>query len=213
MKNIMKNLVLVSIVLMLSACAKGREESACGVMPVDKVLNIKIGTIDKTFNLWKNDGRSNNNDYCIIEAQNSFSNAELARAIKAFGLNEMIKVSPSSLVGIVCLINKNIFKQPSYLLNNDDILGLLVYYEEGSKLKAKVFEKENALYKEITCLNSEMEWISYNDMETFSHIFFGKGIASVSSIFISDISKIFERKESKDRFRAKLNQYVHKGST
>ena len=212
MKNIMKSLILLSIILMAFSCSKGTEEcSECGLMPVDKVLNIKIGNIDKTFNLWKNDGRNNTNDYCIILSQKPFSNIELSRTFDLINTSDLAKINTSSLIGVTYFVNKNISKQPGYVLNNDDLQGLFVYYEDGPKMKVKVFEKENTLFKEITSLNLEMDWISYNDMETFSQVFFNKGLSAVSVIHISDHSKIFERKGSKDQFSYKLNKYVNKG--
>jgi hypothetical protein len=211
MKNIIKSFMLLSIILALCSCSKGPEQNAqCGVMPVDKVLNIKIGAIDKTFNLWKNDGRNNDNDRCFVDVKSTVSAAEIIAGLEALHLNDAVKANPSSLISVVYFVNKNLSTKSNYSLSNDDILALFVYYESEAKLYVKVFEKINTTYQEITSLASETDWVSSNNIESYSRIFFDKGIPSVSSILMSDISKVFERK-SKDHFSYKLNKYIHKG--
>jgi hypothetical protein len=212
MKNIIKSFMLLSIILALCSCSKGSEEACkkCVPLPPDKQLSITLGTIEKTFDLWKNDGRKNHNDYYVVDARTTTSSSTLAAILRNFNLTEVADVAQEKLVAVVFFINRNISSTSSYTVSVDDIEGMFLYFESGNKLAVKVFDKKDGKIRPINELTCEAGGVYYNDMQTFANTFFDSGVETISSILISDDSKTGDRPGSNNYLPGNLKKYYLK---
>ncbi|MBC9909841.1 hypothetical protein [Chitinophaga varians] len=179
-------------------------------MPVDKVLQVKAGTIERTFNLWKNDGRNNNYDYCILDEQTTVPAEEVATSLDAYQLSGNVDIKPSELVGVAYLVSKNLSKGSAYTIIKPDIVAIIVYYDIKDQMNVKVLTQENGMFKEIHELASETNVISFNHFSILASKYFNQGVKSISTVLFSDNKKQENRNNSIDKFRYKLSKYIQR---
>jgi len=192
--------------LVLGACSKGTEEAQCtkcGLMPVDKIVSIKVGGLEKTANVWN--GRENTK-YSLADIQSSTSAADMDATLRAVNLHSGIE--KNSLIGVVYSVSENLADKPNCEIQPSDINAVTIYYDKGKVMGVKVFINNSGTLQEISELAGETGAISSNHSAILAEFFFEKGAGNVSSIIYSDNNKL-GNKSGTDNFFYKLNKYVY----
>lgn len=212
----MKSLLLFLLLsLGLYSCSKNVSDNGCSachpVLP-DKVISVSVGSVDKTFNVYVNDGRENNNNYVLADAKATFSNKELNEALSAVGVSYTDNINPADVIGAAFFVDKDLSKTgASTSLQRGGIKAVFIYFVLNNKPNVKVFRGDETAMVEVPELAAETGYISYNDLEMFTRKFFNNGATSMSVVAITDHSRTGDYKGARNHFSTKVSKYAGVG--